>query len=70
MLSGPKAADPILATTLFVAQHAGPTMCFVTEWPRNGNGMDRLACESMANSNSPSSAPSWPKQQPGRGIGG
>jgi hypothetical protein len=70
MLSGPKANDPILTTTLFVAQHAGPTTRFVTGWPRNGNGMDRLACKSMASSNPPSGPPSSPKQQPGRRIGG
>lgn len=70
MLSGLKAADPILATTVFVTQHAGPTTRFVTGWPRNGNGMDRLAGEPMANGNPPSGAPYSPKQQPGRGIGG
>jgi hypothetical protein len=62
MLSGPKAADLILATTLFVAQHAAPTTRFVTRWPRNGNGMDRLACEPMVNNNPPSGAPSSPKK--------
>jgi hypothetical protein len=70
MLSGLKTADPILAATLFCAQHAAPTTRFVTDWPCNGNGMDRLACESMASGNPPSGAPSLPKQQPGRGIGG
>ena len=48
MLSGLKAADPILAATLFCAQHAAPTTRFVTDWPCNGNGMDRLACQPMA----------------------
>jgi hypothetical protein len=70
MLSGPKAADPILTTTLFVTQHAGPTTRFVIGWPRNGNGMDRLTCKPMARGNPPSGAPSSLKQQPGRGIGG
>jgi hypothetical protein len=70
MLSGPKAADPILTTTLFVTQHAGPTTRFVTGWPCNGNGMDRLGCESTATGNPRSGAPSLSKQQPGRGIGG
>lgn len=41
MLSGLKAADPILTATSFGAQHADPTTCFVTDWPRNGNEMDR-----------------------------
>jgi hypothetical protein len=49
MLSGLKAAEPILATTLFVAQHAGPTTRFVTDWPCNGNGMDSRGWEPTAN---------------------
>jgi hypothetical protein len=64
MLSGPKAADPILTTTLFGAQRAGPTTRFVTGWPCNGNGIDRLACQPMATGNPQSGAPSSPRQGP------
>jgi hypothetical protein len=41
MLSGPKAAGPILTTTSFGTQHAGPTTRFVTGRLLNGNGIDR-----------------------------
>ena len=48
MLSGLKAADPILATTSFATQHATPTTRFVTSRSRAGNGTDRLAYQAVA----------------------
>jgi hypothetical protein len=70
MLSGLEAADPILAATLFCAQHAAPTTRFVTDWPCNGNGMDRLACQPMATTSPQAGAPPSPRQEPSAGIGG